>query len=369
MSLTKVLFGLLSVAALALAQEPIPISSTGQGRTGGQTDLHYTYSLQNKSGATITGNAVVLSPGNVAVQWATPPAGSAWVSTCDAIATLSCLPGGSSAYNLPVNVTYTTKFSMEGLDPLRASLTVTWTADDCSGTVTLNGKPVDSGLGCGQWGNLHTFTVTSGFVEDTNTLSFTTTNNDNGYEGIVVSVSGTANPIDAAQVSYAANLGAGSSIIDLTNAGSLNGTEPASNLCADVYVFAEDQQLIACCACELTPNHLQTLSVQSDLISNTLTPGVPIGITTMLVATSAGSSGCDASHPGTLSPGLRAWSTTLHAAPSGGFAVTENHFQFSSLSSSEFARISQLCGFIHANGSGYGICGSCRPGAAGAAKQ
>jgi hypothetical protein len=185
----------------------------------------------------------------------------------------------------------------------------------------------------------------------------------------VVSVSGTANPSDAAQVSYAANLAAGSSVVNLTNGGSFGGNEPAGNICADVYVFAEDQQLISCCSCELTPNHLETLNVQSDLISNTLTPGVPIGITEMLLATSVGSGVCDASHPGTLVPGLRAWSTTLHAAPAGGFALTEVHFQKVSLSASELNKLTQLCSFIKANGSGYGICNSCKVGAAGASKN
>ena len=31
--------------------------------------------------------------------------------------------------------------------------------------------------------------------------------------------------------------------------------------------------------------------------------------------------------------------------------------------------MTQFCGFIHADGSGYGICGSCTLGAAGASKQ
>ena len=178
-------------------------------------------------------------------------------------------------------------------------------------------------------------------------------------------------PFDAYQVRYAANLGAGQSVIDLTTAGTVNGFEPAGNICATVYVFAEDQQLIACCACQLTPNHLQTLSVQSDLISNTLTPGVPIGVTIGLVASAVPASGtCDAAHVGNLVPGLRAWGTTLHAAPGGGFFGTETHFSFASLGGgSELDKMTELCGFIESNGSGYGICNSCRTGAAGSVKQ
>src|SRR5271169_5250248 len=85
------------------------------------------------------------------------------------------------------------------------------------------------------------------------------------------------------QLNYAANLSAGDSVTNLTNAGSLNGFDPAGNICANVYVFAQDQQLISCCTCPLTPNHLRTLSTQNDLINNTLTPGVPIGVTIALL--------------------------------------------------------------------------------------
>ncbi len=187
---------------------------------------------------------------------------------------------------------------------------------------------------------------------------------------------------DAYQVRYAANLGAGDSIINLTNAGSAGGREDDGDICANVYVFDDMQELIACCACPLTPNHLQTLSVKGDLTSNTLTPGVPNDVTVALLATEEQGGSCD---PANLSghwdasnsrnwdvetvPGLRAWGTTLHAAPGGGFAVTETEFSQAKLSDSELYKLTSFCGFIKADGSGYGICGSCKLGAAGAAKQ
>ena len=176
-------------------------------------------------------------------------------------------------------------------------------------------------------------------------------------------------PYDAFQVRYAANLAAGDSVVNLTNAGSLNGFDPIGDICANVYVFAEDQQLIACCACPLTPNHLRTLSVQNDLINNTLTPGVPIGVTIALLASPQVGPKCDASAPSGFAPGLRAWGTTLHAAPGGGYAVTETEFSKAQLSETEFGKLTSYCGFIIADGSGYGICGSCQNGAAGATKQ
>jgi hypothetical protein len=182
-------------------------------------------------------------------------------------------------------------------------------------------------------------------------------------------------PDDALQVRYAANLGAGQSVINMTNVGTQGGNDATDYICANVYVFAQDQQLISCCTCPLSPNDLKTLSVQNDLINNTLTPGVPIGVTIGLVASDdTGKPGCNAAtvDPAKLVSGLRAWGTTLHAAPGGGFAVTETEFSQVGLSTgagSELAKMTSFCGFIQADGSKFGICNSCKPGAQGANKQ
>jgi streptogramin lyase len=171
---------------------------------------------------------------------------------------------------------------------------------------------------------------------------------------------------DAYQISYAANLNKGDSFVNLTSAGTESGSDQ-SHICADVYVFAHDQQLIACCSCPLTPNHLSVLSTQNDLISKPLTPGTPTDVTIALV----GSTNCDASaiNSANLTGGLRAWRTTLHALPSGGFGVTENAFSRVAASSSELSKLAAFCGFIQANGSGFGICNACRPGAQGATRE
>jgi hypothetical protein len=65
-----------------------------------------------------------------------------------------------------------------------------------------------------------------------------------------------------------------------------------------------------------------------------------------------------------------AWGTTLHATPvTGTYAVTETAFAEKGLSAGELARVTSFCGFIQANGSGFGICRSCRLGGQGAVKQ
>ena len=171
-------------------------------------------------------------------------------------------------------------------------------------------------------------------------------------------------PPDFFQVSYAANLGSGDSVVNLTNAGSIDGLDPAGDICANVYVFDPGQELIECCACNLTPNHLKSLSVVNDLTANTLTPGKPAAVSLVLVASPGPT--CNPTTVAVFSPGLRAWSTTIHANPTGGFNVTEKPFLFATPSASELAKLTNYCTLIHGIGSGYGLCKSCSTGPLGA---
>ena len=193
------------------------------------------------------------------------------------------------------------------------------------------------------------------------------------------------NPVTADspfQVRYASNLAIGDSVVNITNTGARGGVAFQSgttaniggSICANVYTFSPDEQLISCCSCPVTPNGLVSLSARNDLISNTLTPGVPTSIVIKLLATVPVGGSCTnsaaAAGRATLAPGMAAWGTTIHATPvAGTYAVTETAFTPSSLSASELSRISNLCAFIVANGSGFGICKSCRLGGLGAEFQ
>jgi hypothetical protein len=178
-------------------------------------------------------------------------------------------------------------------------------------------------------------------------------------------------PADAFQVRYAANLNVGDSVINISNAGTSNTAAGAlQNICANVYVFSPDEQLVSCCACVVTPNALVSLSARADLISNTLTPAVPNSIVVKLLATAGGGCNAASATAGSLAPGMVAWGTTLHATPAAGtYAVTETPFQAAGLSAAELARITSFCGFIQSNGSGYGICRSCRLGGQAGVRQ
>jgi hypothetical protein len=178
-------------------------------------------------------------------------------------------------------------------------------------------------------------------------------------------------PADAFQVRYASNLNIGDSVINITNAGTTNVAGALTNICANVYTFSPDEQLISCCSCTVTPNALVSLSANSDLVSNTLTPAHPTSIVVKLAFTA--NTACNAANVPTanLASGGRAWGTTLHAAPTSPvtYQVTETAFSQAGLSAAELARVTSFCGFIQANGSGFGICKSCRLGGLGAVGQ
>ena len=199
---------------------------------------------------------------------------------------------------------------------------------------------------------------------------------------------------DDFQVRYASNLNKGDSYVNITNTGSaaeevisMIGGVGAGNICANVYVFDPSEEMVSCCACLVTPNALVSLSVQGDLISNTLSPSTPTSVVIKLVASSpvavagtAGTSGttCDPTAIEVAEwgesgeyvvPGMRAWGTTLHALPDGTYGLTEGRFLYGGLSPAELTHLTSFCGFIQANGSGFGICKSCRAGGLGGAKQ
>jgi hypothetical protein len=48
-------------------------------------------------------------------------------------------------------------------------------------------------------------------------------------------------------------------------------TPQGGDLCANMYVFTPDQEMIACCCCKVSPNGMQGFSLATDLIGNPLT--------------------------------------------------------------------------------------------------
>src|SRR5579862_8213342 len=190
-------------------------------------------------------------------------------------------------------------------------------------------------------------------------------------------VAAAQNPIAADspfQVKYASNLFGGDSVIEITNTGANGaslfgpGVGAVGNICVNVYAFSPDEQLISCCSCLVTPDGLVSLSVNGDLTSNTLTGVRPNSVVVKLISTLAGAGGSGTSctgsaasvSSGNLATGLAAWGTSVHTNPTGGVDTTATPFTPSTLSAGEIASVANRCINIIGNGSGFGVCNSCR---------
>ena len=194
------------------------------------------------------------------------------------------------------------------------------------------------------------------------------------------------NPITADspyQVKYASNLTVGDSVVNITNTGAHgaglgSGTSASVTgaICANVYVYDSNEEVVSCCSCPVTPNGLVSLSAKNDLVNNPITRGNPTSIVIKLVATVPVGGSCNnsallAGEP-TLAPGMAAWGTTIHAntsAAAGTYAVTETAFTPATLSAGELARLAYGCGVVANVGSGFGVCNSCRLGGLGGARE
>jgi hypothetical protein len=169
-------------------------------------------------------------------------------------------------------------------------------------------------------------------------------------------------PADAFQIRYAANLDRGDSVVNITNAGTVDGTDPAGRICVNVYTFRPDQEPINCCTCPVTPNGLRSLSVNRDLNANSVFPQTQNSLVIKLLASLPVGGACNAAAPGALASGMRAWGTTLHVLPGDGVGVTETEFSPATLSAGELNKLTTICSFIQTFATGHGICGACREG-------
>jgi hypothetical protein len=168
----------------------------------------------------------------------------------------------------------------------------------------------------------------------------------------------TVEPVDTFKVNYFSNAnvaGAPDGTVYLTDDGTSTGSTgaPAGNLCAMIYVFRPDQQMAECCGCELTPDGLRTLSIDTDLTSNPLTAAsFPTGV--IKIVSSAGYPTCNPRSPKPLA-GVRAWGTHVQD-PKATFYVTETEFLDATLSAGELATLGPTCASIIKEGSGTGTC-------------
>jgi hypothetical protein len=201
---------------------------------------------------------------------------------------------------------------------------------------------------------------------------------------------------DTYQLNVLQNLTTANGVVNMTNAGfHQSAGAVAINtgfLCANIYVFGgigpvddSGEQMQACCTCPISRNG--TRSVQArQLTSNLLTPVTLRSAAVKIVWTvpPGGPSSplsCNASllpaanllatappapaNYGGYASGGRAWATHWHNIPSNPAAFgTETEFTTVPLSLAERNLLANTCGFIQANGSGFGVCAGCPTGGA-----
>jgi hypothetical protein len=137
------------------------------------------------------------------------------------------------------------------------------------------------------------------------------------------------------------------------------------NLCANIYVFAADQQMAECCSCVQSHNNLTTFSVFRNLASPNFTltgEFTPNGVIKIISSLPVGGV-CDASGSYKPTANVRAWATHIQNPVGAAFPITETEFSDSTLGATELANLQAQCSFIHILGSGFGIC-SCAGGGA-----
>jgi hypothetical protein len=170
------------------------VDDNHQQLSGGSLDSHYL--MRQVSGGAYTGNpnwtnAVAM---DTSITW------SAWIKPSDArwiyVADAANLGQDWGTYE------FMTTFDLTGYDPSTAVLTGKWALDQY-GTIHLNGN-VAASLPDENWNNnLTSFSLTSGFLPGTNTLTFTVRFPDGGDGMVVSGASLTASPLP--QLSITAN--------------------------------------------------------------------------------------------------------------------------------------------------------------------
>lgn len=140
-------------------------------------------------------------------------------------------------------------------------------------------------------------------------------------------------------------------------------TSPRGDVCANVYVFDANQEMVACCSCRVTPNAMLALSVANGLTNNPVTSVVPVNGDVKIISTAA--QGTTACSPLTDNGGLLASTVGFgtHLQVSGGTAagtfLTETLTANACLSQIEHDFLLQACQFARYLGSNKGVC-SCK---------
>jgi len=153
------------------------------------------------------------------------------------------------------------------------------------------------------------------------------------------------------------------------------GVNNGADLCADIYVFDNQEEMLECCGCNLTSDDLRVLSINNNLTSNAAI--VPSSGVLKIVSAAQNPNSkqvCDPTGGNTKfgwvnnivpTPDLRAWATHIQNPFSGEqakrFAYTEEEFQDATLTQNELNNLQETCFNLQNAGTGKGVC-SCGTG-------
>src|SRR6201987_3133142 len=192
------------------------------------------------------------------------------------------------------------------------------------------------------------------------------------------------------QVNYASHLSQGDGVVNVTNDGFTAGSNtPVANLnsygdiCVNVYVYAPDQELAACCTCLVTPNalhswpvsfgpgnllsNLNNTTIRNSIFSNGTGNGsVVIKLLATFPNNVGAGTGDSCPRPDVtnapIAAGLLAWATHSHPTNvADAVSITETRFEPGNLSAGEFNKLRGDCSSLLTQGSG-SVCPNCQLG-------
>jgi hypothetical protein len=140
----------------------------------------------------------------------------------------------------------------------------------------------------------------------------------------------------------------------LTNDGDASG----ANLCANIYVFNNAEEMQECCSCEVTANGYLDIA-EKEFTSNILDGGtIPTRGIVKEVSSWVPSSGTCSPTAYTTQNGIKGWLTNAQKLVTvGAFTFTETPLLDSSLSFTELSvNLQETCSFVLSLGTGTGVC-------------
>jgi hypothetical protein len=162
-------------------------------------------------------------------------------------------------------------------------------------------------------------------------------------------------PYALSYFSNAHTTGAPDGVLRLVNDGFVSDASPAGDLCASLYVFDSTEEMNECCSCGVTPNGILSLSVNTNLTSNTLTGATPTRGVVKVISSSPTGGGCMPQFV-VQQIGIRGWITHIQKVSGTGFSQTEEELTDANDSFLEAIDLAEDCEVLRELGTGHGIC-------------